>query len=305
MTPPIKSVAIAGATGLIGKPILEALMASGKFESIRVLTRQGSSHVFPEGVRVEHVDYGSVSSIEGALRGVDGLVSALSFDSIETQRNLVDGAFAAGVRRMIPSEYGNDTENPKLATVPIYLPKIAIREHLDRKVAEGGGAFSYTVVMNASFLHPGYALNFLVDMDKKKALIKDGGDVLFCAATLAHIGQAIVGIFTHPDETANRSVKIRSVETTQNEILSMAQKIDPAAVWDLSYCRTEEEEAKAHERWAKGDRSEEVVEMFINRAFLGEGWGGYFPVVDNELLGIGEIGKQGLEDIIRTAVTKV
>lgn len=280
-------------------------MASGKFDSIKVLTRQTSSHVFPEGVMVERVDYGSVPNIKGALRGVDGLVSALSFDSIETQRNLVDGAFAAGVRRMIPSEYGNDTQNPKLATVPIYLPKIAIREHLDRKVAKGKGAFSYTVVINASFLHPGYAFNFLVDVDKKKALIKNGGNVLFYAATLAHIGQAVVGIFTHPDETANRPVKIRSIETTQNEILAMAQKIDPAAVWDLSYCRTEEEEKKAHERWAKGDRSEEVVEMFINRAFLGEGWGGHFPVVDNELLGIEEIGKQGLEDIVRAAMKKV
>ncbi|KAK1958560.1 hypothetical protein LY78DRAFT_373895 [Colletotrichum sublineola] len=158
------------------------------------------------------------------------------------------------------------------------------------------------VIPTVSFLAPGYALNFLVDVDNKKALIKDGGDILFNATTMPHIEQAVIGILTHLEETANRPVKISSVETTQNEILDIAKKIDPAAEWDIKHCRTEDLKKTALGRWAQGDHSEEVVEMFINRAFLGKGWGGYFPETENKLLGIEPIGREGLEKIIRTAM---
>ncbi|KAF4856014.1 hypothetical protein CGCSCA4_v000727 [Colletotrichum siamense] len=300
MSAPIKKVVLAGANGFLGRVLLDVLLKSDLFE-LTVLTRAGSGHQFPANVTVKEVDYESVPSIEAALRGQDALVSALAFHAIHIQKNVVDAAFNAGIRRMIPSEYGNDTKNPKLAAFPIYQPKIAIRKYLDEKVAQKP-SFSYTIIMNVSFLAPGYALNFLVDVEKKKALIKDGGDILFNATTMPHIGQAVIGIFTHLEETANRPVKISSVETTQNEILSIAKTIDPAAEWDIKHCRTEDLEKTALERWAQGDHSEEVVEMFINRAFLGKGWGGYFPETDNILLGIEPIGREGLEKIIRTAM---
>lgn len=225
----------------------------------------------------------------------------MAFETIEAQKILIDAAVQAGVRRMIPSEYGNDTQNPKLATIPIYFPKIAIREYLDQQVAENPG-FSYTIVMNSSFLAPGWTLNFIVDVNAKKCLVKDGGNSLFSAATLPAIGQSIVGILTHLEETANRPVKIKSVDSTQRELISMAQKIDPSAEWDITYARTEDLEKEAHQRWIGGDHSPEVVEKFINRAFLGKGYGGYFPETDNKLLGIRELSKFELEELVRTAM---
>ncbi|KAF6811402.1 hypothetical protein CMUS01_13271 [Colletotrichum musicola] len=302
MSAPIRTVAIAGATGFLGRVLLDVLLESNLFQ-LTVLTRNGSGHSFPANVAVKAVDYESVPNLEAALRGQDALVSALGYDHIHKQRNLVDAAFNAGVRRMIPSEYGNDTKNPKLATVPIYHPKIAVREYLDEKVAQKP-SFSYTIVMNVSFLAPGYALDFLVDVKGKKAHIKDGGDVRFNATTMPHIGQAIIGILTHLEETANRPVKISSVETTQNEIVEIAKSVEPTGEWEIKHSRTEDLEKVARERWAQGDHSEEVAEMFINRAFIGKGWGGYFPeeVLDNELLGIKPIGREGLEKIIRTAI---
>ncbi|CCF33129.1 hypothetical protein CH063_05381 [Colletotrichum higginsianum] len=299
MSAPIKTVALAGANGFLGKVLLQVLLQSGRFQ-LTVLTRKGSRHEFPAGVAVKKVDYESVPSLEDALRGQDALVSALAFDAIHIQKNVVDAAFNAGVRRMIPSEYGNDTKNPKLASIPIYQPKIAIRKYLDEKVAERP-SFSYTIIMNVSFLAPGYALDFLVDVRGKKAHIKDGGDVKFNATTMPHIGQAVIGILTHLDETANRPVKISSVETTQNEIVEIAKAVDPSGEWEMTHSRTEDLERIAHERWNAGDHSEEVVEMFINRAFIGTE-AGYFPETDNKLLGIESIGREGLEKIIRTAI---
>lgn len=203
------------------------MLESKLFDEIRVLTRTATGHGFPPEISIREVDYASTASLEAALRGVDCVVSAMSFDAIASQQNLVDAAAAAGVSRMIPSEYGNDTMNPKLATMPIYQPKIAIRERCQRKVVETAGRFSWTVVMNASFLAPDWTLDFLVDMMNLKCDIKDGGDILFCATTYDDVARAILGIILHPEKTANRPVKISSIDTTQNEILRMAQEICP------------------------------------------------------------------------------
>ncbi|KAJ4394879.1 hypothetical protein N0V93_004099 [Gnomoniopsis smithogilvyi] len=298
---PIKTVAVAGAGGTIGQPIVRTLLLSKRFDEVRVLTRTGATHGFPPEVSVREVDYASPASLEAALRDVDCVVSAMSFDAIDAQQNLVDAAAAAGVSRMIPSEYGNDTMNPKLATMPIYQPKIAIRERCQRKVLETGGKFSWTVVMNASFLAPDWTLDFLVDMLNLQCDIKDGGDVLFCATMFDDVARAILGIILHPEETANRPVKISSIDTTQNEILKMAQEICPDG-WKITHSSTEDLEKQGRERWAKGDHSFEVQSMLINRAFLGKGWGGYFPEKDNELLGIKGISKQELGQVIEVAL---
>jgi len=278
--------------------MLEVLSASKLFR-ITVLTREASKKTFPSDIDVKAVDYASIASLEAALQGQDALVSAMAFEAIDVQKNLVDAAFNAGVRRMIPSEYGNDTWNPNLASIPIYQPKIAIREYLDQKVAERP-SFSYTIIMTSSFLAPGYALNFLVDVDNKKCEIKDGGDVLFSATTMDSIAQAAIGILLHLDETANRPVKVKSVDATQNEILAIARKAEPTAQWDITYVKTEDLEKEARESWAKGDHGKSVVEKFIWRAFLA--WAGYFEHTDNDLLGIKALDKFGLERLVTSAV---
>lgn len=303
---------------------MDTLVQSQHFDEVRVLTRSAAHHTFPAGVVVKEVDYASQPSLEAALRGVDGVVSAFAFEVIGQQRTLVDAAAAAGVRRLIPSEYGNDTMNPKLATMPIYQPKIAIREQCQRLALAAAAddkrgpehGFSWTVVMNASFLGPDWTLDFLVDMTHRKCTIKDGGDVLFCAATYADIARAVLGIFCHPDETRNRPVKISSIDTTQNELLALAREVDAEAnaeadasaaerpAWDISYANTEDLEREGRARWAAGDESFEVQSMMINRAFLGPGWGGFFPEKDNELLGVQGLDRSALKDMIREALQK-
>ncbi|CAK4030449.1 Hypothetical predicted protein [Lecanosticta acicola] len=302
MPPPIRSVALAGANGFLGRVLLQVLLKANLFQ-LTIITREGSQHDFPPGVSVKKVNYESIPSIEAALRGHDALVSAMAFGAIHIQKNIVDAAFNAGVRRIIPSEYGNDTTLAKLATMPIYQPKIAIRDYLEGKVAQRpDGRFSWTVVHNVSFLAPGYALDFLVDVKGKKAEIKDGGDVAFIATTMEDIGQAIIGILTHLDETANRPVKISSVVTTQNEIIDIAKSIDPNGEWEITHVKTAELEQVARQRWEAGDNTEEVVEMFIWCAFIGTPGAGYFEETDNTLLGIEGIGRKGLERIIRAAI---
>lgn len=74
--------------------------------------------------------------------------------------------------------------------------------------------------------------------------------------------------------------------------------------WKITNSSTEDLETEGRERWAKGDHSFEVQSMLINRAFLGNGWGGFFPEKDNELLGIKAISMQEFRQIIKTALER-
>jgi len=72
----IKNVAIAGAAGNIGSPLLKALVDSGEFV-VTVLTRAGSKATYPASAKVVVVDFESVESLTAGLKGQDALVSAV------------------------------------------------------------------------------------------------------------------------------------------------------------------------------------------------------------------------------------
>lgn len=249
------------------------------------------------------IDWASVESLETALQGVDVVVSALSFESIHAQENLVIAAAKAGVKRFIPSEYGNDIIRPELEDFPIYRPKNKIRK-LCEKLAAQSPRFTWTTVQNASFLGPDWTLDFIVDVKERTADIKDGGDVPITATTYEHVATAILGIIHHLDETVNRPVKISSINSTQNEIVSIAKELGAVEGWQLKYSRTEDQVVEAFKRWADGDHGDEVVAMFINRAFIGFPLVGHFPINDNELLGITSIGREGLKKVIEEAINR-
>jgi uncharacterized protein YbjT (DUF2867 family) len=69
-----------------------------------VLTREASTHKFPEEVKVVKVDYTNLESLTKALKGQDALVSAVASVAVPSQRMLIDAAVKAGVKRIIPSE---------------------------------------------------------------------------------------------------------------------------------------------------------------------------------------------------------
>lgn len=58
---------------------------------------------------------------------------------------------------------------------------------------------------------------------ERTAVIYDSGTEHFTGTTLEGIGQSVVGVLRHPDETANRFVRTRSIKTCQNELLEAFQ----------------------------------------------------------------------------------
>lgn len=78
------------------------------------------------------------------------------------------------------------------------------------------------------------------DVKQRSAIIYDGGIEDFTGTTLDGIGQAIVGVLNHANETKNRFVKARSIQTCQSQLLDAFQrgtgqawKVDQSSVKDL------------------------------------------------------------------------
>jgi hypothetical protein len=76
------------------------------------------------------------------------------------------------------------------------------------------------------------------DVARCAAVIYDSGTAQFTGTTLEGIGQAVIGVLMRPVETANRFVKVRSLQTCQNELLSAFQS-ETGQQWDVEHATTQ------------------------------------------------------------------
>ena len=110
-------IAVAGATGNLGKRTVKALHAQGA--DAVALARKGVAEdkvtrVAKFGAKVAIVDMSSASDVSKACAGVACMVSALQGLReviVDTQSVLLDAAIDAGVPRFIPSDYSADFTN--------------------------------------------------------------------------------------------------------------------------------------------------------------------------------------------------
>ena len=287
----------------MGKPILDALINSGKF-NVTVLARETTKAEFPASVKVAHVDFENVDSLTAALKSQDALVSAVGNSGLQGQTFLVDASIAAGVKRFIPSEFGSDLANPKTRAFPIFGYKVSIIKCIEEKARTNPG-FTYTNIRNGAFLDWGIEQNFLVDLKSGKPRIYDSGNQLFSSTSLASIGLAVVGVLSHVEETKNRSVYVQDLTTSQNRILEIARKVAPQLKHEPVHVDTDELLKDLNEKTAKGDYSLGTLYQFLHPSLLKEGYGGLMEKTDNELLGIpGDKTDADIEAILRKVLAE-
>ena len=125
--PHIVNIAIAGASGIIGKVIVDHLLRGGK-HNITALTRAGSKTKLPEGVKIADVDYEDKSSLITALKGQDALLVCLSVIApAGTENRLIDAAAEAGVQWIAPNVWSVDYQsNPELRKVSFSHPNLQV-----------------------------------------------------------------------------------------------------------------------------------------------------------------------------------
>ena len=298
------TVALAGATGLLGIPMINALTKAN--HKVVVLTRQGStnSSKLPKSdlITIKEVDYKSTSSITQALNGVDAVVSTLGAPGLGDQMNLINAAFEAGVQRFVPSEFGCDTANPNNKGLPVYGGKVASANRLG-ELAEQNPKFTYTLFYNNLFFDSGIKNGFIIHPATHTAKIYDGGDVPISATRLSTIAKAVTNLLDHLDETKNRIVYVHDAVVTQNQLIGMVKEID-GKEWELTPVDTRQLMNECYEELKKPspDFGKAMI-GFLPRAIYGEENGGDFSgKTDNELLGVKSMSEQEVREMVKGIV---
>lgn len=320
---------------MVGSSILKALVDT-KQHNITILTRSATKHRFPPTVAVVEVDYSSFDSLVLALQGQDVLISALGKFALVNERLLVDAAFTAKVKRLIPSEFGGNLLNLKTRVLPNYKHKVDIQERLfELCQADKESSMTYTLVFNNVLLDWSLSSGLILDQGKRVIHKYDDGNTLFSTTRVSTVGLAVAAILQNYDETANRAVYIQDIAITQNELITIIQEEDIKLLFadNQATCRSGksgeslaerdfpfpfnggssrrlevthidtasmEEEAKADV--SNGAAIDTLFYCFAARAAFAREYGGYFEHNDNNMLGLRGLSREGLRRVVREAL---
>ncbi|KAH9878821.1 hypothetical protein J1614_002255 [Plenodomus biglobosus] len=231
MSQTITKVALSGPTGNAGAAILDALVKSAKF-NITVLTRK-EGQTFPSGVSVKVVDTNSVESITEGLRGHDAFVDASSGPDPTLPARFIEAAVAAGIPRMIPSEFSIDPQSAEACKPLIRHGKNQAFQLLQKYVAEG--KITYSSISNGAFLDWNLRTGFInIDIFEKKVTYMNDGNFPLAWTLLSSVGNAVVSILSNPEQTKNKSFYISSIMKSQRQMVTLAKEVLGDDGWEES-----------------------------------------------------------------------
>ncbi|KAI9013536.1 hypothetical protein DFJ74DRAFT_709988 [Hyaloraphidium curvatum] len=211
----IKTVAVLGGTGFLGRPVVEQLVAAGL--NVSVLSRAGAA--VPTGAKaVALSDPEDVDEIASLLKGIDAVVSTLPPQAFGLQTAALHAAAKAGTLKLfVLSEFG--TDHPTVAPdSPFFAPKRAAKA-----LAEQLG-LRWTGIMN------GFLSDLLVrmptfDAAKGTANIPGDGTARITFTSRGDVGRAVAAVLAKADETANRYVRVAGQTVTDNEVLGYYEAV--------------------------------------------------------------------------------
>ena len=293
-----KNILLVGATGNLGKPILQALLADKSFQ-VTVLTRNNSSATFSSDVKVTKVDYSDPIALVNALRGQEVVISAIGGEGLanNTETSLVKAALEAGVKWFIPSEFGLDTSHPAAVNSPVLASKVAVAKLLE----ENQSRLSHTFIVTGAFLDWSFDTGFLgFDLSKHSVTLYDDGKHLISGTTLPHIGQAVVAILHHFSQTQNKRLFIADATFNQQQALALFEKYT-SNEWTKKQVTTEQAAKEGAEGLAKGDLMTGIVSTMLSIIYNGKGASNFENKTSNKALGLATT---SLEEIIKAAVER-
>ncbi|MDX9773248.1 MAG: SDR family oxidoreductase [Bacteroidales bacterium] len=106
-------VAVTAANGHLGSAIIKQLITDTKPENIVGIARTPQKAEFL-GIEIRKGDYNNRGDFDAALKGIDALLIVSSMDEpqkrIQQHRNIIDGAKASGVKKIVYTSIVGDSE---------------------------------------------------------------------------------------------------------------------------------------------------------------------------------------------------
>ncbi|KAF9277779.1 hypothetical protein BGZ68_009002 [Mortierella alpina] len=223
------TIAVAGATGTLGAPITNALLAAGY--KVKILTRsKASSDVLADyqskGAHIVFDAYND-KNLQNGLQGADILLSTVGTgpDFYNSQVELIDTAKAAGVKRFVASEFGLDgIKYAKQNDLHFFLAdKAKLRDYLEKSGLE------YTYILNGLFAE--YLPVFGFDLKNKTATIHAPPTTQFSITSIADIGRFTALALSSP-LSRNATLRVVSHTATFQEYVQLFEKAT-GSKWQL------------------------------------------------------------------------
>jgi NAD(P)H dehydrogenase (quinone) len=180
------TIAVTGASGQLGRLVVDALKTRMKADEIIVLVRDPGK-LADAGVAVRRFDYDDAMTLAPALAGVDRLVFISSSEigkRIEQHRNVVTAAQSAGVGRIIYTSVLNADASPLSVA----------QEHVPTEAALAGSGLPFTVLRNGW-----YTENYMGAVAaalEQGAFIGSSGEGKIASATRADYAEALAVVAT-------------------------------------------------------------------------------------------------------------
>lgn len=294
-----------GATGTIGSVTLASLLQKN-IHAITAISRAASSAKFPDSVKVQKGDYNDESFLISALQGQDVLILQVSFDpeAMASQITLIKAAAKAGVKWVLPTEFGSDPYAPLAKEFPILSQK---KEYRD--LIESLGMSWIAVANNPWFDWSLKGGLWGIDIAQKKATLYDVDDAKFNTTTLQQTAAGVANLLSLPDETLdqykNKPVYLKSFRVNQREILDSVLRATAAKEneWEIKNADANQSIDRWMQEAAKGDLRAFQLAFYV--AHMQKGRGGDYDakaIKDMEVLGMEE---QNLDEVVEAVVEEL
>lgn len=271
-----RKIALVGANGNIGTPTLATLL-SHDIHVITVISRLESTTTYPSGVVVKRGSFDDGTFLLQALQGQDALVLQLPIQASGLQDHFIDAAAKAGVKYVLPTEWGSD---PAAKLVDEFLPLAEKREQ--RRLIEDLGVSSWVAIVNNPWFD--FSLrngSWGIDVKGRKAVLWNGGNTRINTTTTLRAGAATAELLSLPDSELSKyrhnPFFVSSFYVTQKEMLESVLRVTRTSEkeWDITRLSIEDLWQQCDERMKQGLVMEAFVAKFYSAHFI-EGHGGDF-----------------------------
>ncbi|ORY64312.1 CipA protein [Pseudomassariella vexata] len=295
----INKVAIVGATGTVGKFIVEELLKAGNHE-VTAITRVDGSSTMPAGVKVAKVDYNNPSTLVDALQGQEALIITMSVRAPkDTQDKLVEAAAVANVPYVLPSDWCPDMTNEEFGN-DIFLGPA---ERATRKNIEDLGKSSWMAIISSfwyEFSLGGGPAMYGLDYKGRSMTFFDDGETKINTITFPQSGRAVANLLALPinsengpslSKYKNKFIYVSSFCVSQKDMFNSVLRVTGTKNedWTINY----EDSTKRFEDGKKEMRSGNPLgfrQVLYSRVFFKDGLGNYEATkgLDNGALGLPE-----------------
>lgn len=226
----------------------------------------------PPGVIIKHIDYTSHASVVSALQGNDVLIITMAVMAPPDQeKSLIKAAAEAGIKWLLPNEWGNDLGNEDFAKD---LPTLSAHLEANRKLIKDL-CVSNWIVITSGFWYEyslgGSEWRYGFDFKHRKVTFYDDGTRKINTTTWPQIGRAVTALLSFkifPDDKNDKSERvlsrfenkrchISSFRISQKDMWESAMRVTSTkeSDWAVEYEDVKKRYERGVEIFGKGDRA--------------------------------------------------